>query len=105
METITVTKLERSDIESIVRDVLKELLFEKLQTEPQDEPDVIDVSIDELMLSTRTYNVLKKSLGVNKVSDLKGYSKTQLLRHKGIGVSVLREINYILKTYGYSLSK
>lgn len=60
--------------------------------------------IEDLMLSSRTYNCLKRA-GVNTISDLTSMSRTKLMRLRNLGKSSLKEIEDSLHEVGLTLRK
>ena len=60
------------------------------------------ISIDELELSVRAYNCLKRK-GISYVKDLVSMSREDLMKIKNLGKHSLEEILYILKDWGLKL--
>jgi DNA-directed RNA polymerase subunit alpha len=95
--------------------LLKEHLsiFINFEEEVQEEPEAIreDVrelakklarSVDELELSVRSYNCLKKT-SIETIGELVQKTESEMLRTKNFGRKSLNEIKEILKTMGLSL--
>lgn len=54
--------------------------------------DISDVSIDEMCLSIRTYNILNRA-GIRTVKQIRGYTDNELLHLRNFGAKCLEEIN------------
>ena len=61
-----------------------------------------DVSIEEMDLSVRAYNCLKRA-GVNSLSDLIGKSEEDLMKIRNLGRTSTEEIKQRLLEYGYTV--
>ncbi len=76
---------------------LKDLTLEIIQEEyPQDEDPTSQIPIEELQLSVRAYNCLKRAQ-INSVSDLLDYSQEDLLEIKNFGQKSAEEVIDALK--------
>jgi DNA-directed RNA polymerase subunit alpha len=76
---------------------LKDLTLETIQEEyPQDEDPTSQIPIEELQLSVRAYNCLKRAQ-INSVSDLLDYSQEDLLEIKNFGQKSAEEVIDALK--------
>jgi DNA-directed RNA polymerase subunit alpha len=76
---------------------LKDLTLEVIQEEyPQDEDPTSQIPIEELQLSVRAYNCLKRAQ-INSVSDLLDYSQEDLLEIKNFGQKSAEEVIDALK--------
>jgi DNA-directed RNA polymerase subunit alpha len=76
---------------------LKDLTLEKIQEEyPTDEDPNSQIPIEELQLSVRAYNCLKRAQ-INSVSDLLDYSQEDLLEIKNFGQKSAEEVIDALK--------
>jgi len=76
---------------------LKDLTLETIQEEyPQDEDPTSQIPIEELQLSVRAYNCLKRAQ-INSVSDLLDYSQEDLLEIKNFGQKSAEEVIEALK--------
>lgn len=65
---------------------------------------IADMSIDELELTVRSYNCLKRA-NINTVGELVGKSMDELSKVRNLGRKSLDEILEKIETLGYSLSK
>ena len=76
---------------------LKDLTLETIQEEyQQDEDPTSQIPIEELQLSVRAYNCLKRAQ-INSVSDLLDYSQEDLLEIKNFGQKSAEEVIEALK--------
>ena len=65
---------------------------------------LMELPIEEMDLSVRSYNCLKRA-GVNTVEDLIKKSKADMLKVKNLGVKSIDEVIQKLESYGLSLRK
>ena len=65
---------------------------------------VLDLTIDELDLSVRSYNCLKRA-GINTVEDLIGKSEEDMMKVRNLGRKSLEEVIAKLNSFGYTLKK
>ena len=65
---------------------------------------VLEMTIEELDLSVRAFNCLKRA-GVNNVSDLIGKSQEDMMKVRNLGKKSLEEVIQKLQTLGFDLSK
>ena len=65
---------------------------------------VLDLTIDELDLSVRSYNCLKRA-GINTVQDLLGKSEEDMMKVRNLGRKSLEEVIAKLESFGYGLKK
>ena len=65
---------------------------------------VMDMNIDELELSVRSYNCLKRA-GINTVGDLIGKSEDDMMKVRNLGRKSLDEVIGKLASLGFKLSK
>jgi DNA-directed RNA polymerase subunit alpha len=71
---------------------LKDISLESFQPEYADEEDPSNqIPIEELNLSVRAYNCLKRAQ-INSVSDLMGYTQEDLLEIKNFGLKSAEEV-------------
>jgi DNA-directed RNA polymerase subunit alpha len=68
------------------------------------EKSIMDTTIEELELSVRSYNCLKRA-NIQTMGDLVRYSEEDLMNVRNFGAKSLDEINDKLKTLGLSLRK
>lgn len=61
--------------------------------------DPMDVSIEELELSVRSYNCLRRN-GVNKVSDMRGWTVQDLKKVRNLGPKSIREVSEKATAFG-----
>ena len=65
---------------------------------------VLDLTIDELDLSVRSYNCLKRA-GINTVEDLIEKSEEDMMKVRNLGRKSLEEVINKLDSFGFSLKK
>ena len=65
---------------------------------------VLDLTIDELDLSVRSFNCLKRA-GINTVEDLIGKSEEDMMKVRNLGRKSLEEVIAKLNSFGYTLKK
>ena len=65
---------------------------------------VLDLTIDELDLSVRSFNCLKRS-GINTVEDLINKSEMDMMKVRNLGRKSLEEVIAKLASFGFSLKK
>ena len=65
---------------------------------------VLEMSIDDLDLSVRSYNCLKRA-GINTIQDLTKKSKDDMIRVRNMGQKSIEEVIQKLDSYGLSLRK
>ncbi len=65
---------------------------------------VLDLTIDELDLSVRSYNCLKRA-GINTVEDLINKSEADMMKVRNLGRKSLEEVIAKLASFGFSLKK
>lgn len=71
---------------------LKDLTLEAIQDDPEEEEDpTSQIPIEELQLSVRAYNCLKRAQ-INSVADLLDYSQEDLLEIKNFGAKSAEEV-------------
>ena len=75
-----------------------------MSTEDDDSKDkVLDMSIDELELSVRSYNCLKRA-GINTVAELCNRTSEDMMKVRNLGRKSLEEVLAKLKELGLSLN-
>ena len=65
---------------------------------------VLDLTIDELDLSVRSFNCLKRA-GINTVEDLINKSEMDMMKVRNLGRKSLEEVIAKLASFGYALKK
>jgi DNA-directed RNA polymerase subunit alpha len=65
---------------------------------------VLDLTIDELDLSVRSFNCLKRA-GINTVEDLINKSEDDMMRVRNLGRKSLEEVIAKLASFGFGLKK
>ena len=65
---------------------------------------LMELPIEEMDLSVRSYNCLKRA-GINTVEDLTKKSRADMLKVKNLGIKSIDEVIAKLESYGLSLSK
>ena len=65
---------------------------------------VLDLTIDELDLSVRSFNCLKRA-GINTVEDLINKSEMDMMKVRNLGRKSLEEVIAKLASFGFSLKK
>ena len=65
---------------------------------------VLDLTIDELDLSVRSFNCLKRA-GINTVEDLIGKSEEDMMKVRNMGRKSLEEVIAKLDSFGFTLKK
>lgn len=78
----------------------------EIMSEPQNDAKekALEMNIDELELSVRSYNCLKRA-GINTVEELCGKSSEDMMKVRNLGRKSLEEVLAKLKDLGLSLSK
>ncbi|XQP55709.1 MAG: DNA-directed RNA polymerase subunit alpha [Mycoplasmoidaceae bacterium] len=74
------------------------------ENEEAQEQAVTSVSIDDLELSVRSYNCLKRS-GIRTIQELSNMTRAEVEKIKNLGKTSLREIRKKLTDYGLSFKK
>ena len=77
-----------------------EIMVEKPE---DDKGKVLDMSIDELELSVRSYNCLKRA-GINTVEELTNKTSDDMMKVRNLGRKSLEEVLAKLKELGLSLN-
>ncbi|MBQ6152549.1 MAG: DNA-directed RNA polymerase subunit alpha [Ruminococcus sp.] len=70
----------------------------------QGKEKVLEMTIEELDLSVRSFNCLKRA-GINTVEDLISKSEEDMMKVRNLGRKSLEEVVYKLDTLGFSLRK
>ena len=65
---------------------------------------VLDLTIDELDLSVRSFNCLKRA-GINTVEDLIGKTEEDMMKVRNLGRKSLEEVIAKLNSFGFTLKK
>ena len=65
---------------------------------------LMELPIEEMDLSVRSYNCLKRA-GINNVEDLTKKSRGDMLKVKNLGIKSIDEVIAKLESYGLSLRK
>ena len=66
--------------------------------------DYVETTIEELDLSVRSYNCLKRA-GINTVQDLTNRSENDMMKVRNLGRKSLEEVIAKLASFGFSLKK
>ena len=71
--------------------------------EKEEEPKakILDTLIEDLELSVRSYNCLKRA-GINRVEDLTQKTEEEMVKTRNLGRKSLEEVEYKLKELGFS---
>ena len=69
-----------------------------------DKEKVLDLTIDELDLSVRSFNCLKRA-GINTVEDLINKSEEDMMKVRNLGRKSLEEVIAKLNSFGFTLKK
>ncbi len=77
------------------------IMAEKADNEKE---KILDLTIDELDLSVRSFNCLKRA-GINTVEDLINKSEEDMLKVRNLGRKSLEEVIAKLDSFGYTLKK
>ena len=78
-----------------------EIMVEK---EDNEKEKVLEMSIDELELSVRSYNCLKRA-GINTVEELRNQTAEDMMKVRNLGRKSLEEVLAKLKELGLSLKQ
>ena len=78
-----------------------EIMVEK---DEQDKEKVLEMTIEELDLSVRSFNCLKRA-GINTVGDLVSKSEEDMMKVRNLGRKSLEEFIWKMKSLGYNLRK
>ena len=78
-----------------------EIMIEK---EEDQKEKVLEMSIEELDLSVRSYNCLKRE-GINSVQELADKSEADMMKVRNLGRKSLEEVKYKLEDLGLGLRK
>ena len=76
-----------------------EIIIEK---EEDKKEKVLEMTVEELDLSVRSYNCLKRA-GINTVQELAGKSMDDMMKVRNLGKKSLEEVERKLKELGLSL--
>ena len=79
----------------------KSIMAEKSDNEKE---KALDLTIDELDLSVRSFNCLKRA-GINTVEDLTNKSEEDMMKVRNLGSKSLEEVIAKLDSFGFSLKK
>ncbi|MBQ6847428.1 MAG: DNA-directed RNA polymerase subunit alpha [Clostridia bacterium] len=80
---------------------IESILSEKSNNEKE---KVLDLTIDELDLSVRSFNCLKRA-GINTVEDLTNKSEDDMMKVRNLGRKSLEEVIAKLDSFGFTLKK
>jgi DNA-directed RNA polymerase subunit alpha len=70
----------------------------------EDRERLLDMTIEELDLSVRSYNCLKR-VGINTVGELVRKTEEEMMKVRNLGKKSLEEVDQKLRELGFSLSK
>lgn len=79
-----------------------EIMIEKEEEDQKEK--VLEMSIEELDLSVRSYNCLKRA-GINSVQELADKSEADMMKVRNLGRKSLEEVKYKLEDLGLGLRK
>ena len=86
-------------------DLSEGVLPEVLKTQPDSKKEkVLEMTIEELDLSVRSYNCLKRA-GVNTVEDLAEKTEEDMMRVRNLGRKSLEEVLNKMESLGLSLRR
>ena len=88
------------DLTEGVKDT-ESIMAEKSDNEKE---KILDLTIDELDLSVRSFNCLKRA-GINTVEDLINKSEEDMLKVRNLGRKSLEEVIAKLDSFGYTIKK
>ena len=106
-ETVTVkAKVARKDangkrVKEVV-DGKRVTVFDEVEKEDNEKEKVLEMNIDELELSVRSYNCLKRA-GINTVEELCNKTSEDMMKVRNLGRKSLEEVLAKLKELGLSL--
>ena len=72
-----------------------------VEKEEEPKPKVLDMGIEDLNLSVRAYNGLKRA-GVNTLEDLTQKTEEDMSKMRNLGSKSLEEVEFKLKDFGLS---
>ena len=75
-----------------------------IEKEDDEKEKVLEMSIDELELSVRSYNCLKRA-GINTVEELANRTSEDMMKVRNLGRKSLEEVLAKLKELGLELSQ
>ena len=73
-----------------------------VEKDDQGKEKVLEMTIEELDLSVRSFNCLKRA-GINTVEDLIGKSEEEMMKVRNLGRKSLEEVMFKLQSLGFSL--
>ena len=76
----------------------------EIMIEKEEDQKVLEMSIEELDLSVRSYNCLKRA-GINSVQELADKSEADMMKVRNLGRKSLEEVKYKLEDLGLGLRK
>ncbi|HOL17457.1 MAG TPA: DNA-directed RNA polymerase subunit alpha C-terminal domain-containing protein, partial [Bacillota bacterium] len=74
------------------------------QKEEEDREQKLEMAIEDLDLSVRSYNCLKRA-GINTVGELVRKTEEEMMKVRNLGKKSFEEVERKLKELGFSLSK
>jgi DNA-directed RNA polymerase subunit alpha len=75
-----------------------------IEKEEDQKEKVLEMSIEELDLSVRSYNCLKRA-GINSVQELTDKSEADMMKVRNLGRKSLEEVKFKLEDLGLGLRK
>ena len=75
-----------------------------IEKEDNEKEKVLEMNIDELELSVRSYNCLKRA-GINTVEELCNKTSEDMMKVRNLGRKSLEEVMAKLDSLGFSLTK
>ena len=105
-EALSLSAKILNDHMSLFIDLTDEIKHKDIMVEKEDnkKDKVLDLTIEELDLSVRSFNCLKRA-GINTVEDLVNKSEGEMMKVRNLGRKSLDEVIAKLESYGLSLSK
>lgn len=85
-----------------LRDKLKEMGYLSIKdTEPSEEPDWTSITVEDMELSVRSFNCLKRA-NINNLEDLSNMTYEEMMKVRNLGRKSIIEIMEKMKEYGVS---
>ena len=104
LELETNGTVEASELVSLSGKLLVEHINLFVAKEEDKQVKLMELPIEEMDLSVRSYNCLKRA-GINTVEDLVKKSRADMLKVKNLGIKSIEEVIQKVESYGLSLRK